>query len=151
MEQISICPECGNQLIHQEGCLICPSCGWSECGFGQTELSAYDDKFKIRFYTFTVSTNSAYCPCFFLEKISNHNKYKKRSFSSHLLPPVFSIFVGCSKAARRKPIIVKNENIREIFKADKSKRLAPKSEGHSTQHRCSGTPENTLLSSLTLV
>ncbi len=25
------CPECGTLLVFQEGCLICPSCGWSQC------------------------------------------------------------------------------------------------------------------------
>ncbi|MFX1519087.1 MAG: vitamin B12-dependent ribonucleotide reductase [Promethearchaeota archaeon] len=26
-----ICPECGGQLVHEEGCLICKSCGASKC------------------------------------------------------------------------------------------------------------------------
>lgn len=26
------CPECGETLLFQEGCLICPSCGYSKCG-----------------------------------------------------------------------------------------------------------------------
>lgn len=26
------CPECGELLLFQEGCLICPSCGYSKCG-----------------------------------------------------------------------------------------------------------------------
>jgi ribonucleoside-diphosphate reductase alpha chain len=26
------CPECGNMLIYQEGCHICPSCGYTKCG-----------------------------------------------------------------------------------------------------------------------
>jgi len=25
------CPECGTLLVFQEGCLLCPSCGWSQC------------------------------------------------------------------------------------------------------------------------
>lgn len=26
------CPECGEQIVTQEGCLHCKSCGWSKCG-----------------------------------------------------------------------------------------------------------------------
>lgn len=26
------CPDCGEYLVFQEGCLICPSCGYSKCG-----------------------------------------------------------------------------------------------------------------------
>ena len=26
------CPECGNIMIYQEGCHICPSCGYTKCG-----------------------------------------------------------------------------------------------------------------------
>lgn len=26
------CPECGQTLLFQEGCLICPACGYSKCG-----------------------------------------------------------------------------------------------------------------------
>jgi ribonucleoside-diphosphate reductase alpha chain len=25
------CPECGNLLIFQEGCFICPGCGYTKC------------------------------------------------------------------------------------------------------------------------
>ncbi len=25
------CPECGKQLIYEEGCVKCRSCGYSEC------------------------------------------------------------------------------------------------------------------------
>jgi len=28
---ISSCPECGSSIEHLEGCLKCPSCGWSKC------------------------------------------------------------------------------------------------------------------------
>lgn len=27
-----LCPECGEELLFQEGCLICPACGYSKCG-----------------------------------------------------------------------------------------------------------------------
>lgn len=27
-----ICPECGEKLLIQEGCLLCPGCGYSKCG-----------------------------------------------------------------------------------------------------------------------
>lgn len=26
-----ICPVCNAKLIHTEGCLLCPVCGWSAC------------------------------------------------------------------------------------------------------------------------
>jgi len=26
------CPECGSAVMAREGCLLCPSCGWSRCG-----------------------------------------------------------------------------------------------------------------------
>lgn len=28
----SKCPECGAEIIHTEGCMTCPSCGYSKCG-----------------------------------------------------------------------------------------------------------------------
>lgn len=26
------CPECGGKITHQDGCVICPNCGYSKCG-----------------------------------------------------------------------------------------------------------------------
>jgi ribonucleoside-diphosphate reductase alpha chain len=26
------CPECGSDLIFQDGCVLCPNCGYSKCG-----------------------------------------------------------------------------------------------------------------------
>ena len=26
------CPECGSPVIHESGCVVCPSCGWGLCG-----------------------------------------------------------------------------------------------------------------------
>ena len=25
------CPVCGAKLLHREGCIECPQCGWSAC------------------------------------------------------------------------------------------------------------------------
>ncbi|EGW40498.1 hypothetical protein DOT_1570 [Desulfosporosinus sp. OT] len=32
-EEVSImkCPECGNSVVPEGGCIYCPSCGWSPC------------------------------------------------------------------------------------------------------------------------
>jgi ribonucleoside-diphosphate reductase alpha chain len=30
-EQIKICPQCTSQVVYQEGCYICPECGWGAC------------------------------------------------------------------------------------------------------------------------
>jgi len=32
MNKMEKCPECGNKLAHQEGCVRCIVCGWSLCG-----------------------------------------------------------------------------------------------------------------------
>jgi len=26
------CPDCGAPVVHESGCVTCPSCGWSLCG-----------------------------------------------------------------------------------------------------------------------
>ena len=31
LEFIGICPDCGAQLVHENGCAHCPSCGYSKC------------------------------------------------------------------------------------------------------------------------
>jgi ribonucleoside-diphosphate reductase alpha chain len=28
----SVCPECGHELEHEGGCVVCRNCGWSKCG-----------------------------------------------------------------------------------------------------------------------
>jgi ribonucleoside-diphosphate reductase alpha chain len=28
---LGTCPDCGGSISHREGCLVCPSCGWSRC------------------------------------------------------------------------------------------------------------------------
>ncbi|MBZ4665371.1 ribonucleotide reductase N-terminal alpha domain-containing protein [Mahella sp.] len=28
----AVCPECGGELEHESGCVMCPSCGYSKCG-----------------------------------------------------------------------------------------------------------------------
>jgi len=28
---MQFCPDCGGQLIHAEGCAMCPCCGWNAC------------------------------------------------------------------------------------------------------------------------
>ena len=37
MNQLIYCPECGNQLRPDGGCMMCvnPSCGWNSCDFEQ--------------------------------------------------------------------------------------------------------------------
>ena len=40
----SFCPDCGNQLIHQDGCLFCPDCGYSHCDCGACNGLGKDEK-----------------------------------------------------------------------------------------------------------
>ena len=28
---VGVCPDCGDALIHQEGCMVCMACGYSKC------------------------------------------------------------------------------------------------------------------------
>ena len=42
---MKICPECGEQMIHQSGCAYCPSCGYSVCLCN--ECTSQDDDKKI--------------------------------------------------------------------------------------------------------
>jgi ribonucleoside-diphosphate reductase alpha chain len=28
---LATCPDCGGTISHREGCMVCPSCGWSRC------------------------------------------------------------------------------------------------------------------------
>jgi ribonucleoside-diphosphate reductase alpha chain len=30
-EQIKLCPQCTTSVVYQEGCYICPECGWGAC------------------------------------------------------------------------------------------------------------------------
>jgi ribonucleotide reductase alpha subunit len=30
-EQVKLCPQCTTQVVYQEGCYICPECGWGAC------------------------------------------------------------------------------------------------------------------------
>ena len=30
-EQLKVCPQCSSQVVYQEGCYICPECGWGAC------------------------------------------------------------------------------------------------------------------------
>jgi len=30
-EQVKLCPQCMTQVVYQEGCYICPECGWGAC------------------------------------------------------------------------------------------------------------------------
>ena len=30
-EQVKLCPQCQSQVVFQEGCYICPECGWGAC------------------------------------------------------------------------------------------------------------------------
>jgi ribonucleoside-diphosphate reductase alpha chain len=30
-EQMKVCPQCLSPVVYQEGCYICPECGWGAC------------------------------------------------------------------------------------------------------------------------
>ena len=29
---VGVCPDCGNAVGYEEGCMLCRFCGWSKCG-----------------------------------------------------------------------------------------------------------------------
>lgn len=44
------CPDCGCSLIHMEGCLTCPKCGWSECERTIAENYEYTDDVHVNIF-----------------------------------------------------------------------------------------------------
>lgn len=32
LENVEQCPECGAELVHENGCVSCKNCGYSKCG-----------------------------------------------------------------------------------------------------------------------
>lgn len=49
---MEFCVECGSQLIHAEGCVLCPACGWSMCNCcacnGKEEFSDVQSKDRAK-------------------------------------------------------------------------------------------------------
>ena len=46
-QDTEFCPDCGGQLIHQEGCALCPCCGYSLCGCGLVSETSQEGIYEV--------------------------------------------------------------------------------------------------------